>query len=135
MNLEQIETIRKLAETHNFGGVPIPQLCDMAKAYALLRNMATWAYTPHDDMVQLSITFDKQPMRPIHGKVLAADELDCMTGLSTKDYFCALEGFDQDVGNVPKCGKQCETCIATVCERCGRQADEREECTDERCHS
>lgn len=30
MTREMVETIRKLAESHNFGGVPIPQLCDLA---------------------------------------------------------------------------------------------------------
>lgn len=38
MNLEMIETIRKLAETHDFKGVPIPQLCKMAARYAWLRD-------------------------------------------------------------------------------------------------
>jgi hypothetical protein len=37
MRLDQIETIRKLAETHDFKGVPIPELCKMASRYAWLR--------------------------------------------------------------------------------------------------
>ena len=38
MTLEMIETIRKLAETHDFKGVPIPQLCRLAARYAWLNK-------------------------------------------------------------------------------------------------
>lgn len=42
MTKEQIETIRKLAESHDFKGVPIPQLCDLAILGATIRD-AWWA--------------------------------------------------------------------------------------------
>jgi hypothetical protein len=38
MTKEQIEKIRRLAETHNFGGIPIPQLCDLALLGAITRD-------------------------------------------------------------------------------------------------
>lgn len=38
MTKEQIEQIRKLAESHDFKGVPIPALCDLALLGALLRD-------------------------------------------------------------------------------------------------
>lgn len=38
MTKEQIETIRRLAESHDFKGVPIPQLCDLAILGALIRD-------------------------------------------------------------------------------------------------
>ena len=38
MTLEMIESIRKLAENHDFKGVPIPELCKMAARYAWLNK-------------------------------------------------------------------------------------------------
>lgn len=39
MTKDDIENIRKLAETHNFGGVPIPELCDLAILGAITRDL------------------------------------------------------------------------------------------------
>lgn len=39
MTKAQIETIRKLAESHDFKGVPIPQLCDLAILGAIVKEM------------------------------------------------------------------------------------------------
>lgn len=38
MTRGQIETIKKLAESHDFKGVPIPQLCDLAILGAITRD-------------------------------------------------------------------------------------------------
>lgn len=39
MTKEQIEQIKKLAETHDFKGLPIPQLCELAILGALTRDV------------------------------------------------------------------------------------------------
>ena len=38
MTKDQIEQIRKLAESHDFKGVPIPMLCDLAILGAITRD-------------------------------------------------------------------------------------------------
>ncbi len=38
MTKEQIEQIRKLAESHDFKGLPIPMLCDLAILGAITRD-------------------------------------------------------------------------------------------------
>lgn len=70
MTLEMIETIRKLAETHDFKGVPIPTLCKMAARYAWLRDKALNQYQHPIVVEQRHVELGMRYIGPLFGEAL-----------------------------------------------------------------
>jgi len=61
MTKEQIEQIKKLAESHDFKGLPIPQLCELAILGAITRDVwfAQYFQPSLEKMGEAHRAFDK----------------------------------------------------------------------------